>query len=198
MLKLNIIYIFVLIYVTACSAVGVPYTSDPYKKLQQATSLYQQYNRPLPAQRLIFEAMETFENNKDELGIAKSYRTYAFFLQSDAVGKFEPLYRKQGFYDKSVSFDNRYIKAIEYFRKTVTIYKKHSLFDELSNIYMSMANNYAIAQNNNEKACHYLGLTLETHSLFMKNNPGASVVGHPDYSSFSEYINTLKKEYKCK
>ena len=193
----NIFILNVLLILTACSAAGVPYTNDPFQKLQYATELYDKYNRPLPAQRMIFEALETFKQNNNEFGIAKAYRTYAFFLQSPAVGKFEPAYRKSGFKDKTVNFDNRYKKAIEYFEKTASIYKKLAKYDQLSNIYLSMSSNYFLVQNNNLKACNYLDKSLNSHLNHKKNNPDDKVFTHSKFKTFSGYIKAVKIETKC-
>jgi hypothetical protein len=47
--------------VVGCSAIGVPKSSDPATKLRQANELFVKQDRPLPAERLIQEALELYK-----------------------------------------------------------------------------------------------------------------------------------------
>src|SRR3989338_648543 len=96
--------------ITGCAAVGVPHTSNPDKKLRYAESLFNNEDRPLPAQDLIMEAIDKYKTNGDDVGLANAYRTYAFFLQSPAVGRWS----KMSFEDKTVTHENRFGKSVEY------------------------------------------------------------------------------------
>jgi hypothetical protein len=58
----------------------VPYTSDPERKLGWAKELYQNQNRPIPAERLIKEAIEIYQERGDQLGLAQAHRAYGVFL----------------------------------------------------------------------------------------------------------------------
>src|SRR6267378_1202521 len=77
-----------------CAAFGVPATTDPAGKLRDATALFDRQDRPLPAERLIREALELYQKNGDQLGVAEAYRTYGFFFRSGSVGgKWSKFYR---------------------------------------------------------------------------------------------------------
>src|SRR5438094_2651181 len=94
-----------------CAAFGVPATSDPAGKLRDATALFDRQDRPLPAERLIREALEVYQRNGDQLGVAEAYRTYGFFFRARSVGgKWSKFYRDNGFLDRSETFDTRYMK----------------------------------------------------------------------------------------
>jgi len=54
-----------------CAGVGVVETSDPYVKLSDASSLFDEQDRPLIAERLIREAIEVCENKSDQLCLAE-------------------------------------------------------------------------------------------------------------------------------
>ena len=56
-----------LMVVSGCSAVGVPLTSDPAKKLSYAEALFDRDDRPLPAQTLIEDAIEIYKNRNERL-----------------------------------------------------------------------------------------------------------------------------------
>ena len=127
--------LFSLLAFTGCAAIGVPATSDPAGKLRDATALFDRQDRPLPAERLIREALEIYQKNDDQLGVAEAYRTYGFFFRSASInGKWSKFYRDNGFLDRSATFDARYIKSIEYFEMARAIYSAHQRFDALTNV----------------------------------------------------------------
>ena len=99
---------------TGCAAAGVIAEPDPMRKLDLASVLIYEQNRPAPAERLIYESIASFTTQKDAHGLANSYVTYAEFLKSRSVALHESQYRKAGFRDSSVNFDNRLDKSQGY------------------------------------------------------------------------------------
>ncbi len=77
----NLIIILLAILVAGCAAMGVPYTTDPKKKLSYAVMLYDEQQRPLPAERLIRESIDIFKSENNEKGLAQAYRVYGFFFR---------------------------------------------------------------------------------------------------------------------
>ena len=123
-MRIDILKIFLLVLSTAlisCSAMGVPATSDPNKKLDYAYKLIQHQGRPLPAERLIREAIEIGSNEQNEKVLMKAYWTYGIFFRSKAVGDLKGLYEKDGFLDKTAKFENRFENSIAYFDKAESI-----------------------------------------------------------------------------
>jgi hypothetical protein len=115
-------------------------TNDPLAKLNDAAVLFGRQDRPLPAERLIFDALMICQNNGDSHGVASAYREYADFLRSSAVAKFEIYYRKRGFIE-SITFDNRFEKAREFLGKALENYEraapelqKAERYDALTNV----------------------------------------------------------------
>src|SRR5438128_2442039 len=107
------IVLLIAVHLTGCAAALVPATRDPYKKLAYAGMLYDEQNRPLPAERLIREAIADFEKSGDELGLAQAYWNYGLFFRSASMGRWEVVYRRDGFQDKSATLENRYSKSVE-------------------------------------------------------------------------------------
>src|SRR5436190_669032 len=105
-----------------CAGVGVVATDDPAAKLHDAAYLYSKAGRPLIAERLIRQAIDLYEKNNDQLGLAEAYRQYGLFFLSPSIQKWNKVYRDSGFLDKSATFDTRYAKSIEYFEKAAAIY----------------------------------------------------------------------------
>ena len=57
---------------SGCAAIGVVATSDPHVKLNDAENLFITQNRPLPAERLIREAMAIYQERDDPHGLANA------------------------------------------------------------------------------------------------------------------------------
>ncbi len=87
---------------SACTGIGIVASSDPLVKLNDAEHLFMRENRPLPAERLIQEAMAIYQKRDDAHGLGNSNREYGDFLQSQAVINWEVAYRRNGFLDRSI------------------------------------------------------------------------------------------------
>jgi tetratricopeptide (TPR) repeat protein len=194
-LKIITLLIFAL-FITGCAAAGVPMTFNPNTKLNYADGLLG-LDRPLPAESLIQEAIDIYKKRGDDLGLADAYRNYAFFLQSDAVESWKGFYQKYGFKDRTVTFDSRYQKAMEYFEMARDIYTRYSSYDMLTNIYLSMGKSYYFNFNDKEKACNNFTKSLECYLKFKEENPDETVELPKGFSSYEDYISAAKEEVGC-
>ena len=187
----------IVVTLTGCAAMGVPVTSDPREKLGWALNLYEKQNRPLPAERLIQEAKEIYQSKNDELGLAEAYRQYAFFLESPTVGRWEPHYRKNGFLDKSINFDGRYKKSIEYLQMAKEILAKNFKYDALANIDLVMGNIYLSYIGDENEACKHYDQSSADYHEFRKQNPNVKINLPTGFNSYEDYIVAVKKKAKC-
>jgi len=180
-----------------CAAVGVTSTSDPAKKLDDAMSLLNVGDRPLPAERLIIEARDIYTGRGDRLGLANAYRTYALFLRSKPVTEYEDFYIENGFMDKSMTFNTRYDGAIDYLKRAQAIYLAEGKDDMLSNVYFHLG---MVSKLNNDLpgACAYLDQSAKAASAFAATHPGEHIDLPPGYSSFQEAIDASRKGIGCK
>lgn len=172
-----------LLFLTACAGFGIVASSDPLTKLNDAEDLFMRQGRPLPAERLIREAMDIYQERNDPHGLGNAHREYADLLRSPAVVKWEKVYRKSGFRDTSVTFDNRfnkaseyYSKALEYYRRAEKQHKDTSRFDALTNLYFNMGWS-SLMLDDRKGACAYYDSALEAYSENIKRNPGAKPQG---------------------
>lgn len=188
------IYLTILLIISinslGCAAAGVPITFNPAKKLWYAQTLFDENDRPLPAQYLIEEAIEIYKNRNDEIGLADAYRTYAFFLQSNAVAKWD----RMNFFDKTVTHENRFEKAVEYWNKAISLYEGKSIYDRASNCYFNIAKVNFFHLDNKEATCKYLTKSLQSQLRFKKDNP-AIKTGTEGYSSFEDFIEAAKTKW---
>jgi tetratricopeptide (TPR) repeat protein len=187
--------IFVLLLVCfGCAAVGVPHTFNPDKKLRYAQWLFEDQNRPLPAEQLISEAAKIYEKKDDKVGLANAYRVYALFLSSDAVANWG--YRKNGFMNKTIVFDERFQKALEYFTKALALYEGSSKMDAMSNVYFNIGDLY-YSLNNKDAACRNFELSRENHKRFKKDNPQVKIELPRGFNDFNEFIDAAEREARC-
>ena len=153
---------------SGCAAVGVAATSDPIRKLQDAEVLFMSKNRPLPAEALIREAIPIFQQRKDWQWLGHAYREYGDLLKSASVARLEPIYRRYGFRDRSITFDNRLEKAADFYRLALGSYKnaesanlQASQYDALTNLYLNMGlSSHELGEN--LAACEYYSKMVES------------------------------------
>lgn len=180
----------------SCAAMFVPYTSDPAKKLANAYDLTVNQGRPLPAEPLIQEAIESYQKDSNEMMLANAYWTYGVFLTSDSVKSFQGRYETYGFIDKTVTYATRHEKAIEYFDKAEAIYLKLKLDDRIGNIFYNKAMVYERI-GNKAKACESYKVSLEYHLKAKASDPEAKFFLSQGDQSFEQYIDAMLKDLKC-
>ncbi len=97
---------------------------------------------------------------------------YAFFFQSGAVERWESTYRKQGFLDKTATFEGRKNKTLEYFEEARALYLSHHVYDQLTHVDLNMGFAYERSQQLPE-ACKAFDRALEDYKTNVEANPGA-------------------------
>jgi tetratricopeptide (TPR) repeat protein len=196
-LRLVPLLLFCLIALTGCAGFGVVATSDPAAKLRDAGDLFDRQDRPLIAERLIREAIDAYQNNNDQLGLADAYRTYGFFFRSPSIeGKWNKYYRDNGFLDRSATFATRYAKSIEYFERARTIFAANNRFDALTNVDLNMGFTY-VAMGNTAAACQAFDKSVESNHENLRQNPTAKPALPRGFSSYDDFIAARKKQYGC-
>ncbi len=193
----------VLMFLNGCAGVGVAQADDPLTKLNQAEALYTQQDRPLIAERLIFEAIDLYQQRGDSHGLGLAHRAYADLLRSQAVtGKWALYYQKNGFYDKVTTFDSRieksteyYIKALGYFSNAESKLKDEKRFDALTNLYFNMAFTNTMLNQKNE-ACSFYEKATAAYFGNIRLNPSTKPIGNSS-GSVPELIQMKKKQIGC-
>jgi hypothetical protein len=153
------------VMVCGCSAMGVVASPDPLRKLNDAEVLFEAKDRPLPAETLIQDAAQIYRTREDWHGLGLAYREYGDLLKSESVRRWEGIYRRDGFRDKTITFDSRLAKALEFYRLALESYARAepaevnaSQYDSLTNLYFNMG-----------LASHYLGSDADACNYFAKS-----------------------------
>jgi len=196
----NFIVSMLCIVLTGCSAMFVPATSDPAKKLSYAYELVMDQGRPLPAERLIRDAITIYSAEQNEKGLMKAYWMYGVFFKSKAVGALQAAYEPSGFLDTTATFKNRYEKSIEYFNRAEMIATKLQDKNMIANMQFNKAYAY-VAIGDYHQACKSFDSCLEINRQFHRENPDAKFsLSDGSFGSFEEYANSLesyKNVLKC-
>ena len=183
------------IFLLACAAMEIPSTSDPYKKLGHVEFLLQT-NRPIPAERILNEAIAKFEANGDKHGLAMAYDEYGVFLRHPSVSTRAQAYSNSGFIDKSVSFENRLAKSVEYFEKARSIGIELDSPEFLCHVYYNLGIGYLLIKQDG-RACDAYNESYRYNRINISRNPGAQPQVPKGYNNFEEYIMYCKKKAGC-
>lgn len=192
-----ILFLSCSLILTGCAAILVPETKDPYEKLAWAKEFVNKQDRPLPAERLIREAITIFETENNSVGIADAYTGYAEFFKYPGSQKWEPLYRKDGFLDKTATYDNKYEKTMEYYVKAKEIYLKNNRHDRLTDVSLNIGTMLHFLKKN-DQACQAFSDSLENYHSYTAENPNSKAKIPAGFSSYDDFISNRKKASDCK
>jgi tetratricopeptide (TPR) repeat protein len=199
----RIVSLSIVFSLSSCAGVGVVDSSNPLTKLVDAEFLFMNKNRPVPAETLILEAMAAYQKLDDPHGLGSANREYGDFLRSQAVVNWERAYSRHGFFDRTVTYENRlekakehYSKALEYYRVAETQELAAGKYDALTNLYYNMAwSNLALGAR--DEACVDYDRTLQAYNDNMQQNPTAHPRSSP-LGTIPEGIAAAKKRADCK
>ena len=189
------VVVLVCLGLSACAAVGVVATSDPMKELGNAVALFD-HGRPLPAERMIIDAIAQCEKSNNAVCVGEAYRVYGLFFQSAAVTQYRVQYQKYGFLDKSATWDTRYQASILYFRKAGAIATDTDHFDVLSNIDYLIGKDFAMTHDI-EGACVEFSQSLDDHEEYLRRKPGATAALVKGQTSFGDTISDIRRRLGC-
>jgi len=154
------------------------------------------FGRPLAASNILDEMFNYCEKNNDEKGFVYAYFTYGQFLNSEYVSTYE-WYKKNGYRDKTITFDNISQKSMEYFERALALAKKYEMDANVSAIYIKIGILQFTRFNDQASACESFDQSLRYNLRFQKNNPGQKVVLPNGFKTFEEYVLQGKNEMGC-
>jgi tetratricopeptide (TPR) repeat protein len=184
---------------TACAAAGVVATHDPAKKLRAAIELFDYAGRPLPAEKLVVDAIAQYQAAHDVAGLGDAYRVYGMFFGSRSVAAtgYQQHYSEKGFLDPSATWEGRYTKSIEYLRKSEALLIQTDRLDLLSNVYYHMAEDFVLMHDLGN-ACNAFGQSLQANTEFHRRHPATELDLSKGYRSFDDAIATAKRTTGCR
>lgn len=145
--------------------------------------------------------MAIYEEKGDMQGLGDADKAYGDLLLSPAIsGKWQTVYKREGFQDRTVTYENRDQKALEYFSKAVDDYSRAAdqLRDtndyQLVNVYYKMSYSY-FRLGNRAKACQMQDETLSAYDEYARRNPNSKVP--LPQGSLADVVARTKKSYGC-
>jgi tetratricopeptide (TPR) repeat protein len=204
-------------FFSGCAGVGIVYTSNQYQKLENATVLFEQQDRPLAAKRLILEVMTTCEEEKirphadflpgsckkvtttceeakANLCLAKAWETYGSLLQSESARRWASL---QG---ESAFPADRYDQSAQYYGKAATVFVELENHGDAANAYLGQERAFELAGRKVEACAAYLK-TLDQYNLnnkaFLSAHPDAKPFVPRGFSSYADWIAAQRKRVGC-
>ncbi|GGZ11311.1 hypothetical protein [Shewanella fodinae] len=182
---------------TACAATLVPVTNDPMEKLAWAEELFSKQERPIPAEKLINEAITICSKENDFNCLGKANLEYGFFFRSPSLQKWEKFYKENGFLAKDVTYENRLIESKKYFEIAISYFAQERNFGALTNAYLNLGFAYHFL-GQHEKECAPYEKSLEFNLMAIEKNPELPTALPQGFSSFKEYIESQQKRAGCK
>ena len=195
----RVYFIILLISLTGCSAVGVVETNDPHEKIEQAIYLLISENRPIPADKLLAQAINIFEQQHDQMGLVRAYRARGHFLLSDSVKNNSKFFINHGFFIDGDVYNKREEKAIEYFLKIRAILDGDTrpLYSAKTQINMTLTEMYAKYSDTPKNVCKYLKDATFYHSKLEEESNGQNVAPLSGYNRFIDFKSKYTTKYQC-
>lgn len=176
-----------------CSAALVPYAGTVPAKLDAANSLLQM-NRPLPAERLMVEAVDLAKKEQDTAGLADAYVQYGRFFLSPAVKGYARSYRQDGFMDKEAIFDRRAERA-RYYLELARETRRAGGIPEYGQVDFWISAAYH-QEGDKANTCLALRRSLETHAQAQAARP-SQVEVLEGYATWEAFIAAFQKDAGC-
>ncbi|MBC7009402.1 hypothetical protein BIZ38_13130 [Pseudoalteromonas sp. BZK2] len=154
-MKLIIISLFT-ITLLGCAAAGVPYTSDPMKKLNYAYELMNTEDRGLAAERLGLEALADLEKSNNLYGVAEAHTFLGLYYKSRSYRYHKDFYTKHNEYDPTAG------KSIEHFKLAAEAFEKDGDYWGVSKALFAMGNAF-LTDNDKVNGCNKFSESLEIY-----------------------------------
>lgn len=192
------------VFITGCNGVGVVNTNNPQQKLEQADSLLYEQNRPLLAERLIFEAITEYRQTNNQFGLANALRDYGDLLGSSAVAQAGVQFLRAGFHDPDVTMQNNLDKSKYYFAQSIEHYNlagievsRNGELSKLMNIYFNIGG-LSARLGNQSKSCAFLDKASNAYNDAVLQNPHVKLPSPKQgYGSALDYIKSKQNSIGC-
>jgi hypothetical protein len=144
---------------------------------------------------LIREAIAIYEERGDQAGLGDAYRMYGIFFASEAVSRWHRFFQRNGFRDKTVKFDERHTKAIEYLERAEPLLRTAERYDLVCNVHYVLG--WTLAQMGlREPACRAFDLSRDAHEENVRRNPTAKQIAGR-FTNVPEALTAAKRDVGC-
>jgi hypothetical protein len=195
-LRHAVVALMVPLLLEACSAVGVPATSDPYVKLSQADYLWRESGRVMQARRRIDEAVAIFEERGDKHGLAEAYRAYGLIARIGGMNPDPIVVIKPGGVGHIAPSREELDLSDGFLTRALGLATEAQRFDLVTNLNFLLGNNQVL-RGEPLKSCPFYDLSLAASHETEKQQPGITVKLPPGGRSMGEVLARAKREAGC-
>ncbi len=191
--RILVLFSALLMLLSACSGAGVVATSDPDKKLAQATQL-ENSGRIARARQVTREAADIFAEQGDKKGLAAAYRQMAFLIRlhgEDAILASS----EAGVGENQLDID-RADKSTDYFQRALVIQQELEDYALVSHLQFNIGVNYALSKRPHQ-ACTAFDQSLAAYNSEKTRRPEHDPELPPGVTSFDDFIRQAKQEASC-
>lgn len=160
--------------IMACAGIGIPDSSDPYKKIQYSYYAMDQ-GRYIPADRLILGSIEIFKQRDDKAGLAEAYVTYGN-------------YHKFSFNKGKLTKAPNLRESEKYFLKAIELYTELGNKNGIAKCHMGLGD--ALNDIDKKSSCQHYDLAIQYY-----DENGEKFYINPHFKNFPEMVKAFKKEY---
>jgi len=176
-IKLIVLSLFTVLL--SCAGIGIPDSSDPHKKLDYAF-LAMNEGRHIPAERLIKGAIELFQKNNNEEGLAEAYFIYGLYYKYGRWTRGKPM----------ISIE----KSVEAFQIAISKYKELGINMGVAKGYFSLANAYSGLENI-VKQCELYDESLIYYQKGLRGVNEKPFSINKNFEDFPQMVNSFKDKY---
>lgn len=178
-------------FLLGCMAAGVPYTSDPMKKLDYAYQLKATPGRGLAAEKLGLEALADLEKEKNMYGVAEAHTFLGLFYKNRSYRENKDFYITHNEYDPTAS------KSIEHFKLAAQAFQEDGDYWGVSKVLFEMGNAY-LTDNDIATGCSKFSESLTVYRSDKNVFKGRVHPHNPAFESFDAMVEAFIKEYCAK
>ena len=180
-----IIFFSIMAGLLGCSAAGVVYTSDPYKKLNNAYALMNQ-GRPIPAERSAKEALASYAESNNKAGVAESHIFFGQLYKHKSYELFDTSARQ-------INEESSRDKSIYHSQKAVDIYTDLGNYTQAAKAKFALANGYV--KKDKATACRLYDESVMDFTKGKRLNTTEGFKFNPKFKSFESMVASFKQKF---
>jgi hypothetical protein len=173
-------------------ALAADTAKDAMQKIGSATSYLDKLGRPVPAEEDLRDAEAICKTLHDDACLAQVWRAWGYYFRSDALAQWKgaKVYGP-ALYDKSVTFEQRYDRSLEYYDKALALYATLNDTHWIANIEMQKAFAYE-----RSRRIHQACLSLQASREADQKYGNGKSLGPPG-KTFAQYLDELGSALHC-
>jgi hypothetical protein len=173
-------------------ALAADTAKDAMDKIGSAMSYLDKLGRPVPAEEDLKDAEAICKALNDDECLGRVWQGWGYYFRSEALTRWKGA-KAYGpaLYDKSVSYEQRYDRSIQFYDMALQLYEKHGNPHWIAHIEMNKAFAYH-AMGRIDDTCRSIQASRDADAKY----EGGKAVGPPG-KTFAQYLDVLWRGAHC-